>query len=1231
MTNLRCSQTDKLARLLADFNAKRTISICAGLLTAPEFQANTPRLESLAHIATMYCAGKRKAGITDVTRWLNRNLSGSESFRVEDPAEDVFVSNIGTAAGNFRIFQDTFPSNAYYLQAILKPVEELSSKNAAMLEGLTSAMALLRLSDVVCERLALQRWEYSASLNHKPMTISSKTDIHRRAAAVTFSISSLSEHGVTFEALAPYLLTIERRNELLGQTDTNDSELRRHPVQQFGDELILALPNAVCTAIRHHLSGVLVRSGVEKIFDNICGTTQTGEIINAISQDGIEVVAHKLDRNELPTCHSFEVRFEIGHSIHLVVLNDQLERFFAEGEDSVARFDSKQAAAFTNFLAEIERGMRGQSNFKQGTTILVFGGLGRHREVVAPPAKQGWNVIAIDLPDLAMLFAGKDGDFRRFMKMTEQILWVESRGIEFVNPSGAFGHFCHWHDSEFRIVPREFPTKPGGVLLLLGDFLAKYRVENRKLNDEHMVQTRKGIWEGVLRYSRDSHFKLHSSHPLFVSPTAALNRYLAGVVQSKGGDRWLIVAADKLDVDARQRAYYIWSNFINIFAELVLAFDSRIDDVPIGSIEIFLDVTHVQDINEEESDSSRGSEFHAVVKLASKGVVAIVLPPSFFSGFLRVDNFAERNLLFKLGESIRLAVNSFGANVSAESIHAICDEILPLGGGRLLHMFANRSGMDHLLGDTQRRPILIDEPDLVYSRIGLGLSLVQDKRIVIIGKEPCTRFLNQLVADVWHEIQSELKAVGRTSVLETALASSEAIYADQTQWRHSALAVLSLHGTDDALRVAFKREQTRNRTSFASRILLEMGLCECPAGGAPELTTSTYQRLMALVAVLLEIAYDSDAINGDLAKAELFVYPNGEYSIDRKYQEEIMRPFVSNQFSTGYSEAAAEYKGYVELWSEATPKATGFSEKFVGAFLDEYGLSPDNLVECFAELIDVAVEKNSAAVKLSVIDIKSRLFENRGLESSAINAFLKHFCLRPRARWDEAPSGFSKKDIWPWLFRRRLSIVMRPVLIDGDGETANAHYGVAQLLRSWSYLISNTESGRLPQNFFTSTAMKSYAGHATNERGAAFEEQTAVVFRGLGWQTRTRIQMTELGGSKEQGDIDVLAWNNMGKVFAIECKWLQPARTVGEVADVLSKFAGEEKDKLARHIARVAWLSLNSNRLRRAIKADGQILLCLSSLLVTDADVPMMYVKDLPIPSNEVVPLHKLRTVVGEA
>lgn len=1227
MTILHCPLTDKLARLLADFNPKHTISICAGLLTVPEFQANTPRIESLVHIATMSCAGKRKAGIADLVRWLNRNLVNSDAFRIEDPAEDVFISNIGTAVGNFRIFQDTFPSNVFYLQAILKPVEELSSKNSSMLAALTSAMALLRLSDVVCERLTLQRWVYKASANHQPIAISPNTNIPDRAAAVTFSIKTLAEHDVTFDALAPYLLTPERRAELLEQVDTNDSELRRHPLQQFGDDLVLTLPNAVCTAVRHHLSGVLLRNGVGLIFDHINGTTQAAEIIDAISQEGMEIVPHNLAMKALPPCHSFEVRFEAGHSIHLIVLNDELEAFAKKGEDTVARFNASQATAFKQLLAEKEEEMRRQSDFRRGTTMLVFGGLGRSREVALPPTKPGWNVIGIDLPDLAMLLAGKDDDFRRLMKMDEQISWTESQGVEFMNPSGPFGHFCHWQDSDFRIVPRDFPMKPGTVLLLLGDHLAKYRAESRKLHDGHVVQTRKGVWEGVLRYARDAYFKSHSAYPLFVSPTAASNRCLAGVVQTKVGSRWLIVDASQLDADARERGYEIWSNFINIFTELVLAFDSRIVDVPLETIEIFLDVANVQDINEEQCNPGTG--FDAVVSLASKGVAFIVLPPAFFSGFLRIDNFAERNLLFKFGEAMRLAVNSLGAAVTIESVQPICDETLPLGGGRLLHMFASRSGMDHLLGLSQRRPTLIDEPDLRFARIGLGLSRVQDKRIVITGKEQCTTFLNELVAGVWSEIQSKLKTIGRSSLLEIALESSEAIYADQVQWRNSALAVLSLHGANDALRVALGRDQVRNRTSFASRILLEMGLCECPPGSFPVLTTSVYERIMALVAVLLEIAYDSDAINGGLTKAEVFVYPNGEYSINREYQEEIMRPFVTNQFSAGYSDAAAEYEGYVERKNEAAPKVTRFSEKFVKAFLAEYGLSPENLVECFSELIDVAVERNCTAIKVSITEIQSRLFEIRKLEKSVIDSFLKHFCLRPRTRWDVAPSGFSKKDIWPWLFRRRLSVVMRPVLIDGDSEAANGHYGLAQLLRSWSYLITNAESGRLPQHFFTSTAMKAYTGYATNERGAAFEEQTAAVFRDLGWKARTRIQMTELGGTEEQGDIDVLAWNSSGKVFAIECKWLQPARTVGEVADVLSKFAGEEKDKLARHIARISWLNLNSNGLRRVMKVEKNASLYLSSLLVTDADVPMMYVKDLPIPPSEVVPLRKVPDVVG--
>jgi hypothetical protein len=46
-----------------------------------------------------------------------------------------------------------------------------------------------------------------------------------------------------------------------------------------------------------------------------------------------------------------------------------------------------------------------------------------------------------------------------------------------------------------------------------------------------------------------------------------------------------------------------------------------------------------------------------------------------------------------------------------------------------------------------------------------------------------------------------------------------------------------------------------------------------------------------------------------------------------------------------------------------------------------------------------------------------------------------------------------------------------------------------------------------------------------------------------------------------------------GRLIAIECKNLQMAKTISEVADVLNRFKGHgEGDELLKHLKRVDWL-----------------------------------------------------------
>jgi hypothetical protein len=121
-----------------------------GLLTVPELQSNCIRLETLAHLALAFCRGRKKPHSTDISRWYSE-IGEDWAGRMEDPAEDMFVSNIATSRGNFRVLGGVWESAGFYLQRIVNVVEGMPQGRGYDRLG-DSIYALLRLSDVVCER-----------------------------------------------------------------------------------------------------------------------------------------------------------------------------------------------------------------------------------------------------------------------------------------------------------------------------------------------------------------------------------------------------------------------------------------------------------------------------------------------------------------------------------------------------------------------------------------------------------------------------------------------------------------------------------------------------------------------------------------------------------------------------------------------------------------------------------------------------------------------------------------------------------------------------------------------------------------------------------------------------------------------------------------------------------------------------------------------------------------------
>jgi hypothetical protein len=162
MVPLNASELKPTARFLRKYDLKSTVTQLSSLLTVPALQANTIRIETLVHLAVAYCRGRLKPGLSEMSYWLNRQLGNTKITSLEDPAEDVFVTNIETPEGNRRVFEGIWESSDYSVQVVLETLDNRRAPPECR-ELLVPAFALLRLSDCVAERAGLQRWHLEES------------------------------------------------------------------------------------------------------------------------------------------------------------------------------------------------------------------------------------------------------------------------------------------------------------------------------------------------------------------------------------------------------------------------------------------------------------------------------------------------------------------------------------------------------------------------------------------------------------------------------------------------------------------------------------------------------------------------------------------------------------------------------------------------------------------------------------------------------------------------------------------------------------------------------------------------------------------------------------------------------------------------------------------------------------------------------------------------------------
>jgi hypothetical protein len=405
----------------------------------------------------------------------------------------------------------------------------------------------------------------------------------------------------------------------------------------------------------------------------------------------------------------------------------------------------------------------------------------------------------------------------------------------------------------------------------------------------------------------------------------------------------------------------------------------------------------------------------------------------------------------------------------------------------------------------------------------------------------------------------------------------------------------------------------RDETFRAYRVAAEMAVCASPLTGGQLPGVSDIDEVAAEIAHLIRNADDSDAVRFGLIAPKLRYTPNGSLEMDKG---------GANAFTQDYLKAclgesiAIDIDTYSSLFEDIPPPEDEPNDGEGGvaaAFHAEFGLSMRAAAHTAAALQQIGVDLASDVVELRRSELLARLQADAPeVGEEYLSAFLKSFGLASREAWDAPPPDpWRRDDVWPWYFERRLSLMLRPVLILSDEADPLLIYGVRQLDMGFNYASMLLERGIWPKGKLQSAAARAYVDVEINRRGDAFEQEIAALVEATGWRAFSGLAMKRFGAPKRLGDLDVLAVSPDGAVWiVIECKWFGAARTPREIANWLQDYHGKADDKLDRHLKRHAWIDRNRNSVAMALdlKLPEQVL----GRVATTNPVPLAFKEGLP-------------------
>lgn len=1204
-----------LATAFAPYDRLRLASTFGALLARSELLANSHRLEVLVHLALLTAEGTKKPDDRIVELAFNGMSETFVGLR-EDPSEDVAVHNIGTDHGNFRMLGGTWESGGFYLQRLVSTLEGLG--DSGLIGSLrSSAIALLRLSEEVCRRAGLVRNHLGPEMPIKTLPRAVRSGSGGARRLVRFSIEEVQALGIDLDDLAPFGF----RAKLLSTLQTGrvgHSLLERFPLILGPDALYFVLPTSAGTAITRLVVENLQQAGALRPFaaalaDNYGSLFSRTPILDERSVS--------VEFRGAPGGLAGAAMMEIDHGLYLnlIFVADDLQGFTKDGVLGFFPSQGDWDKLVDHWVQQSWGTAQARPDYVGGLTLVVLCGIGRgvpHFLLDAP--REGWRTEMISAPDLLTLSWLPDFKALSLWRILEASDRLEALGVGLHNFNGLVNLVGWARELGGHLVPHaSLPSELGTASALVWvrqNGLRDVRHEALTQWDAHMAMHPSGEWRPVRR-DEHSMFAEDRSRPFYMVDAKPDGQWPQGVFETASRRWWCMLETSP------QTKGHVAFELMRLIRTWVTRFAKVLDRAfPALGSEVTWKLSFAGDTGDHPSAFGKPRLTYAdaldlvTIKVGDgDNICEVVAGIGFEDAFRHPENIAERALMQRTVEGFAAVA---GSTLDEAMMDGLLKIIVPDIHARSQHGFMAHHFRDYVRDTVWGAPIAIDTDDGAFLRLGLGWRFrdrVQGDEIV--GKDACMAFLNKVVSGLEDEICREMAELDRDAVLDFLLLNHESAVADRNNWHITAAAVLALHDDKTAtIDVMTTKDFEFSAIIQSARLLVEFALGEAKAGSGRKPGHLLMSRLMAKVMMIVKVGGWSDAIRWDAMEPRLRISPLGDVLANLSFQEDVLEPFGRRTSEQRFAESMQGYGDKVEdpaLDDAPLPIDDDFPPEFWEAWQEQFGASIEAIRALISLLDDLGIDRHQAIYRIKRSELLAEAASREALATEA-TTLIDALLFKPRASWRTPPSGFEARDIFPWRFRRRLSILRRPMIQVDDLPDPTILIAPGAVEDAFRYMLGCYHRGDF-NRYQLSPKMKRWAGKSADRRGHQFAVEVAARMRALGWETRSEVRITALLGRGfpiDYGDVDVLAWNaQTGRVLIIECKDVQFRKTDGEIAEQLADFRGVEvegkRDLLLKHLDRLAIVRAHPELLTKSLNLTVDPVI--EGQLVFRHSVPMQF------------------------